>query len=213
MPSDPSTWAGLEASLGTWLDQDHSPAQLQEFIALGERALNRLVFTPDREAALSITADAQCEALPADFWGFKSPPYVDGAADSVLERLTPGRLRALYPTPATGTPVHYAIEGETILFGPVPSSAAIKGTYYAVIPPLGASNPSNWLLDDHPDLYLAAALVEGFAFGMDEARVAFWTARMNAKVEDVNRAGCRRAANSGPLAASAAVRAVANIPA
>ena len=211
MASDPQSWAELESALGAWLDQDVGAAQLRQFIALAERHLNRSVFTPDRESELSITADAQAEALPTDFWGFKSGPYVDASSDVALVRLTPGDLRATYPDGTTGTPAHYAIEGETILFGPIPSSAAIKGTYYATIPALGASQSTNWLLTDHPDLYLAAALVEAFAFNMDEARVNFWSARRDDKIADVNRAGARRSANSGPLVATHSIGQIPNI--
>ena len=209
--ADPQTWAELKTSVGNWTNEDFTTAQIEEFISLGERHLNRTVFTPDREAALSITADAQSETLPADFWGFKSGPYVDAATDVALVRLTPGDLRATYPDGTVGTPAHFAIEGENILFGPIPSSSAIKGTYYATIPALGASQATNWLLTDHPDAYLAAVLVEAFAFHMDEARVGFWTARRDDKIADINRSGARRSANSGPLVATHSIGQVPNI--
>jgi hypothetical protein len=210
MPSDPSTWATLVAALLLWLSEDDGSAQLREFIALGERHLNRAVFTPDREAALSIAAEARSEALPADFWGFKTGPWVDGARQAPLEKVTPGRLRDLHPTAATGVPRHYAIEGETILFGPTPAGAAIKGLYYAVIPALGDETPSNWLLADHPDAYLAAALAVGFKFHFDEARAAYWEGQRDRLVAEINEAG-RRRTNSGRLAASACVAQVRNI--
>lgn len=214
MAEDPITWAALKTSARAWLVDIESGAisdeQLEEFIAFAERHFQRTVFTPDREEALSITADAQSEALPVDFWGFKSPPYVDGATDSALIKLTPGELRAAYPTGATGTPAHYAIEGTAILFGPVPAGAAIRGTYYKTIPPLSAGTDTNWLLTDHPDLYLAGLLHHAFLFQMDEGRAQLWAGKMQAAIDDINKAG-RRRSNSGPLRATHSVGHVPNI--
>lgn len=196
------TWAELQTALEEWTTIDVSDAQNQEFIALAEDHFQLTVFTPDREAAYSLSADAQSEALPTDFWGFKSGPYIDGSPDRVLTALTPGDLRATYPDSSTGTPAHYAIEGENILFGPTPSSAqTIKGTYWQTIPPLSGSATSNWLLLLHPRLYLYGSLVEAFAFHMDEAREAKWAARRDELIDNINKAG-RRRTNSGPLTAS-----------
>jgi hypothetical protein len=214
MPVSFDTWTELQAAIEAWTDIDVSDAQVQEFIGLAEAHFQRTVFTPDREAAYSLSADAGSEALPDDFWGFKSGPYVDGAPDVVLTRVTPGELRAMYPSGTTGTPSHYAIEGENILFGPVPASATdIKGTYYVTITPLSGSAASNWLLLAHPDLYLAGSLAEAFSFSMDEAREAKWVAKREAIIADINRSGARRAANSGPLVASTGLGNIPNIQA
>src|SRR5690606_15800267 len=118
------------------------------------------------------------------------------------------------PTSQTGTPAHFAIEGQAILFGPAPSSSlTIKGTYWQAIPPLSGSATSNWLLLRHPLLYLCGALAEAFAFHMDEAREGKWMARRDRLIEDINRAGSRRASNSGPLVASAAIGRIGKIQA
>lgn len=214
MPADPSTYATLQTSVEAWLGQDFEDTQIEEFIALAERHFQRSVFTPDRESALSLTVDAQSEALPADFWGFKSGPYIDGSTDTVLTRLEPGDLRATYPDATTGTPAHYAIEGENILFGPTPgSSITVKGTYYATIAVLSDANTTNWLLTDYPDLYLAGALAEGFLYHMDEARASLWAGKRDAIIDSINKAGMRRSANSGPLTATHSVQSISNIQA
>ena len=174
MAEDPTTWAELKTSLRVWLsdiDTGGLPdAQLEECIAFAERDFDERVFTPDREAALSLTADAQAEALPTDFWGFKSGPYIDAATDVVLIAIEAGDLRRSYPTTATGTPSHYAIEGENILFGPTPgSSVTVKGTYWQTIPKLASGTTTNWLSLLHPHLYLARTLHYAHLFLMDEA--------------------------------------------
>lgn len=217
MAEDPSTWAELKTSLRDWLDKDTggiSDDRLEECIAFAERHFQRNVFTPDREAALAITADAQSEALPSDFWGFKSGPYVDAATDVVLVRLEPGDLRRTYPTGTTGTPAHYAIEGENILFGPVPSSSVtVKGTYWQTIPALNSGQTTNWLLTDHPDLYLAGSLHYAYLFLRDNEGAAYWRAERDVLIREISKAARRREVNSGPLIATHSVGHVRNIQA
>lgn len=214
MAEDPTTWAGLKTDIANWLNRDDLTSQIPIFIAYAERHFQRVIFTPDREEALSITADAQSEALPSDFWGFKSGPYVDGATDVILTRLEPGDLRRTYPDATTGTPSHYAIEGENILFGPTPSSSlTIKGTYYKTIPVLNASTATNWLLTDHPDVYLAGALFEASLYVIDDTRAAIWKTRRDEGIELINRVARKREANSGPLTRTHSYRAIRNIQA
>ena len=218
MAEDPTTWTELKTSLRAWLsdiDTGGLPdAQLEECIAFAERDFDELIFTPDREAAYSLTADAQSEALPTDFWGFKSGPYIDGSTDTVLQRLEPGDLRATYPDATTGTPAHYAIEGENILFGPTPSSAlSIKGTYWQTIPKLASGTATNWLSLLHPHLYFSRALHYAHLFLMDEARAGMWGAKSELIIAQINRVGIMRSANSGPLTASHSFGSIRNIQA
>jgi hypothetical protein len=102
MTADPTTYTALQASLANWLNRDDLTSEIQEAIAFAERMFQRTIFTPDREAALSLSASAQSVALPANFWGLKTAPYVDAATDAVLVRMT-ARLMKL-ATPSEGPP-------------------------------------------------------------------------------------------------------------
>lgn len=215
MAEDPTTWALLKTSARNWManisTDSLSEDRLEECIAFAERDFNRTIFTPDREAALSLSVTTQSTALPSGFWGFKSPPYLDAATDVVLQKIAPDDLRSTYPTSATGTPSHYAIEGTNILVGPIPASAqTIKGTYYAVIPALDGATATNWLLTNHSDLYLAATLYYCHLFLMDEKRALLWRSKMEGFVDQINRSGIRRA-GSGRLTASHSVQHIRNI--
>lgn len=215
MTADPITWAGLQTSLANWLNRDDlSTTEIPEAIALAERRFQRKIFTPDREAALSLTATSGTVALPADFWGIHSGPYVDASSDVVLEKKTVNELRTLYPDSTTGTPLVYAIDGTNMLLGPIPSSStAIKGTYYAVIPVLSGSQTTNWLLTAYPDVYMHAALAELNILVRDLEWYQLFEQRTVDAIEEINKAGRRRSANAGDLCASSDVCNVANIQA
>jgi hypothetical protein len=214
MTADPTTYAGLQTSLANWLNRDDlTTTEIPEAIAFAEREFQRSVFCPEREVTTTLTATTNTVALPADFWGVKTI-YVDAATDTVLNRLTSPELHAKYPTTGTDTPLDYAIEGENLILGPTPSaSTSIKLTYFQTIPALSNSQTTNWLLTDHPDLYLDGSMWRLSLLLRDWDGANGFKQSMGAGIESVNRSGRRRTTNSGPLCASTGATSVRNIQA
>ena len=50
----------------------------------------------------------------------------------------------------------------------------LRMVYYARIPHLGPTQPSNWLLAKYPDVYLYSVLVQSMPYLKDDARLATW---------------------------------------
>lgn len=201
----PTTWTELKAELATLSIRDDLTDVIPNFIGYAENWINREVFSPEREETATLTVTSGVASLPADFGGVKMV-YVDGTTDYVLAPMTPALLRASYPTTTTGTPAHFAIEGETILFGPWPASSdTIKLKYIEGITALGEDTASNWLLTDHPDLYVNASLAELYAYTRDTEAEAFRRNKALAIANSINVVGRRRKTNSGPLVASHSV--------
>lgn len=201
--ANPTTWAELKTSLTTRMIRDDLADVVAEHISTAECWMQREIFGPEREVSTTLTVTDGVATLPDDFGGVKLV-YVDGTSDTVLEHVTPSELRELYPTANTGTPLHFAIEGETMLFGPVPSSGlVIKLQYVEGIPALGDSQATNWLLTDHPDLYVYASLAELCEYTRDFIEADRHRAKAAIIADSVQRSFRRRKTNSGPLAASA----------
>jgi hypothetical protein len=119
---------------------------------------------------------------------------------TVLEPMTLAELRNSFGAAATGRPRNYAISGEQMLFGPAPdTSYAARLTYLQTIPALGASQATNWLLTDHPDLYLYGALRELHLLLMDEARAAVYDARFRQAADEINGVAVRRTSGGAPI--------------
>lgn len=196
----PSTWAELKTSLATRMIRDDLTDIIPEMIAEAETIFQREVFAPERMETATLSFTGQSASLPSDFWGLRTI-YLDATTDIVLEKVTLSFLRSMYPTTATGTPKVYAIEGETIWLGPPPSSGDVEISYWETIPALGDSQSTNWLLTDHPDLYVHASLAELNDYVRDYDEANRHRAKASAIVESINRAGRRRTINSGPLAA------------
>jgi hypothetical protein len=198
----PTTWTELKAELAALAIRDDLTELIPNFIGYAENWFQRELFSPEREETATLTVTAGSATLPADFGGVKMV-YVDGTTDHVLNPMTAPQLRASYPTTTTGTPAHFAIEGETILFGPHPASSdTIKLKYVEGITALGDAAATNWLLTDHPDLYVNASLAELYAYTRDPEGEAYRRGKALAIANSINVNGRRRRANSGPLAAT-----------
>jgi hypothetical protein len=200
MPSDPTTWTELKASLANWLNRDDlDNVEIPEAIALAERRFQRSVFSPEREVTTDLVVDAEAVALPADLWGIRAI-FLATDPKTMLESMTLAELRNAFAANATGRPQNYAIRGEQILFGPAPDASYVAGlTYIQTIPALGAGQASNWLLADHPDLYLYGALHELNLLLLDDARAAIYETKLRRATEQVNQAAVRRTRGGAPI--------------
>jgi hypothetical protein len=177
-------------------------ARLPYFIGRAEAYFQREIFSPDREVKASLVVASGVAALPPDFGGVKTV-WIDGPVYRVLEAVTPSALRQRYPTAPYGSPLHFAIEGGTMLLGPnSPDGLGIMMTYTTGIPPLGPRQASNWLLVDHPDAYVRASLVELYEFTEHYQKADRCRVERDHAIASINRSARRRRTNSGPLAAS-----------
>jgi hypothetical protein len=161
-----TTYTELQAALQSWLwDRADVAAQIPTFIQLAEAEMNRRLTTRLKVTQDLITLDDELIDQPAGFAGVLSFKLID-APYTELKFTTPDGLTQLTNRLATSdgehtaAPTHYAIVGDLFQVMPPPD-----GTYRAVItyrvriPPLSASNASNWILENHPDAYLYGALL------------------------------------------------------
>jgi len=90
-----------------------------------------------------------------------------------------------------------------ILTGPA-WGQPVSLVYRQGLPPLGAGNPTNWLLKIAPDLYLNAALMQLRLFERNTQAAVELSGLMNQQIEDIEavdreaRRGRSRVVNSGP---------------
>lgn len=200
-------YADLLADIITWLNRDDLDTLAPKFVTLAEEHFNRVLRVPEMENVASATVDTGSITLPTDFLQVRSLfVSIDDTTDySVSPQLvTIARLNELYPVAQVGAPVHYALQsGNEMVMSPAPDAdtdASVVLNYYAKIPVLADDNTSNWLLASHYDLYLAAALVEGYTYARDTEGMAVWSARRDQKLAELRMQGIKKA-YGGPLRA------------
>ena len=190
-------YAELVVAIKEWLDRDDiADTRIGTFINLAEDRLNRLLRYPDMETATTIFATGETAALPTDFLELRAV-YKEGNPDQPLQSLSPHGMRSQFMG-MSGDPVAYAIEGRTLIVGPV-GDLRLELLYYAKIPSLTESTPTNWLLDRFPSVYLYGALVQAEAFLVNPERAAFWQGAFDQAIGEVMQDGLRGRWGAGPL--------------
>jgi len=180
-------YTDLLASVASWLNRTDLTAVIPDFITLAEeriardlRARRQVVTT-----ALMTVGGVQSVTLPADFLEAENIAITSTSPQAAMSIITPEIMDRKYPAGyQTGQPVVYCYLGNTIQFGPTPDAAyTISLDYYQRLNI--ATSTTNWLLTNHPSIYLNACLVEGCAYLMDVDKAQAYDARYNAAVDDL----------------------------
>ena len=170
------TYGGLKAAVAALLNRSDLTTAIPDFVTLLEAQINRETRFRNRgmEVTATLAFSAGSATLPADFLEarrltWQSTPRVR------LDYLAPGPFEAAHPTDTPGMPVHYTIVGDTVRLGPLPNSdAGVSLVYLARLTALTADGDSNWLLAQHPDVYLYGAALHAAPYLGDDARLQVW---------------------------------------
>lgn len=196
-----ASYSELLTELDQWLNRSDLSDRIPTFIRLFESRANRLLRVPEMASQMSYAtvADIAQLALPSDFLSARDL-YLDSDPDVVLSAMSPAVLRNTFPTAVTGQPQAYAVVGGQMFLGPTPDGEySILLDYYQRIPGLSADNPTNWLLDTYPDLYLWGSLCMAEAFLRDDQRLSVWKAAWDEATAEINQQGNRQRMPSAPL--------------
>jgi hypothetical protein len=169
------TYSGLQATVQEYLDDETTTVRIPDFIRQFEVKARRALRTSDATATSVGATDANGQVtLPTDFRGVRRAS-VGGKS---LNFITPEDAMERNATQSARTTYAYSIEGRTLTVVPA-GVVDVTLVYAQEIPFLSDDNPTNWLLDRHPDAYLYGALAEAEAYGFDDPRLAMWKALAN----------------------------------
>lgn len=166
-------YAGLKAAVNsTFHGRGDIPDHVYELV-LAE--FNRDLRTVDMIETASITADAEYEALPADFLQAISLHLSIGG---VRYRLQPMQQDALnYNRPETGVPRLYAVTSDGLKLHPTPDAEyTLTLEYYEQIAALSGDSDTNVILSRYPEAYLYTSLKHAALWNGDSARLAEFAA-------------------------------------
>lgn len=201
-----TTYDELQASIISWSDRGDLADLVPDFIALAEAEFNRVIWTPDCEATATLTVNAATTSLPAGFRSLKSI-YVDSDPRVVPEQVTLSELVWLHGAQTTGPLSHFALQaGNTLRWGPSPQEEySVPIVYYEAIEALSDSNPTNWLLASHPDIYHFGAMVQFLIYADDEEHLGKYQAKYGLAIDELTRAGQQKAYGNNPVRIRSAV--------
>ena len=189
-----TTYAELQTATANWLDRSDLTDRIPEFIELAEANFNRVIRQPDmitKNDSFSIAG--RYTTLPTDTLEIVRI-VLDLTPVVVLEYVTPEEIseRRTYLT-GTGKPIYFTTIGGSanqleVLRSPDDTYTA-SIIYYTRIPAL--ADGTNWLLTNHPDIYLFGALVEAEPYLKNDERMPLWTSRLDKALNDLRLQGQR----------------------
>ena len=179
------TYDELQVSLKNFLARDDMGPFLPDFIKLAESRFNRhlRLRSMERMEKTKTVGGQSNYTLPND--------YLQGREFRVnmnpvisLQYITPEIYDAWHL--GNGLPKFYTIVADELKLGPIPSEEQeMEMLFYAKVPSLSATRPTNWILLNAPDIYLYGSLLEAEAFLQNDPRIQLWKQGFDQAVTDL----------------------------
>lgn len=179
----------LKDEIDDWLNRDDLGTTAETFIWLAEEELRR-DRRVRRQSERTFTVSSESENLPTGFVEMEAL-YHDGPTYyHEIEIVSADMLAEIKRRNGadTGTPTHAAIiNGTSVRLAPAPDeSYDLRLVWWETVPHLGSSRPTNWLIDNHSDIYLFASLVQSAPYVRDEERLPMWRMELERRLEDMH---------------------------
>jgi|TARA_R100000781_G_scaffold42118_1_gene29019 hypothetical protein len=185
-----STYAELQTAAANWLDRTDLSSRIPEFIDLAEATFNRTIrnhrmITKNDSYSLG----ARYVNLPTDTLEIIRI-VLDTSPVITLEYLTPEEIaERRMGLSSTGKPIYFTVVGGSTnqieLLRSPDETYTSSIVYYTKIPALSDSATTNWLLTNHPDIYLFGTLVEAEPYLKNDERMPMWSARLGKALEEL----------------------------
>ena len=181
------TYSELKTNIASYLNRSDLTDQLDIFIDQAEAEINRKIRTKDMVKRANATLEGQYLTLPSDWM------------QAINVEITAGEFRPLFQQSiesldvyrkeidnTSGQPIYFAIVDDTLEVAPTPDqNYTVQLTYYAKVSALSDSNTSNFVSNDHPDVYLYGALKHASVFLMEDERARLFSEQFEKAIEEI----------------------------
>lgn len=197
------TYSGLQTEIADWLDRADLTSKIPTFVRLfeaqAERKLRlRQMLVTGEQGTIPTTGRI---VLPDSFLALHNLSILDANGNPVpityaAKHQVDQRRTDLI---STGRPRLYTLSKNYIEVAPLPDATyTYEISYWERLPKL-ENVSSNWLLADHPDLYLFGSLMQAEPYLKHDERVAMWSAALDTLLEDLTLADERAMRGGNPL--------------
>jgi len=184
-----TNFAELKTAIADWMARSDVSGSAADFIALAEGRLNRELNPVETDATLTGTIDSR--RIDISSLSLVAPIalfLVDGDEIELTQRSD-----GSFPYDDTsGEPSLWALDGTNIDFDrPLDEAYSFRFRYWGRFA-LSDSATTNWLLTNHPDIYLAASIVWGGAYIEDMTKIAFYKGILDEAIPSVRNVLARK---------------------
>lgn len=180
------TW--LKQAVESWTHRPGFAANpvLDDFIMLAEKRIDGDLKARMQNAVVAIPTIASLNAVlvPPDVAEIRSLTI---AGHPPLDYMAPDQVNDQFAAP--GVPRHYTVIGAYLYLSPTPNAVySMQCAYRQMIPSLlDAVDGVNWLIRDHPEIYLAAVMCEALGFTQNESQIPGWETKYANAVAALNK--------------------------
>ena len=199
-----ATYSDLKTSIANWLNRTDLTSEISEdFIVLTEKDFNsKLRIRKMNATDSSFSINAETVALPSGFLQVRDFYIVEGGTKYALKYITPAQMDQIKGSSTSGMPSTFTILGDNFRFAPTPASTYTATiNYYKEFDPLSSTNTSNYILSNHPSIYLYGALYHAANFlgGIEPRQVQQWQGMYSTALERLERNDREDQYGSAPL--------------
>lgn len=193
-----TTYNELVTAIANWLDDTTLTARIPEFIALAETQINDdlRIRSMEKRATSTLTTADRYQTLPTKFAQAKRLWLMTTPITEMLY-VPPSRLIEFYAS-SSGKPIFYTVSGNEFEMNRKSDSAYTMETlFWQKVTPISASNATNSVITEYPNIYLYASLVAAGGYLVDDERIPLWKSLYDEGVRKANMAANRSGLTTG----------------
>jgi hypothetical protein len=181
-----NTYATLKTAVGNWLNRSDLTSYIPDFVTIAEGMIARDLKSRANEKRVTASISTQYSDLPTDFISGRNV-QINGTKTKKLEYLLPEQIDEREMGSSSGEPKAYTFWGDELQLAPSPDAAyTIEIGYYAKLAAFSADADTNWVLTNHPDIYLYGSLSASEAFLQNDDRIAVWKTLYKQSIKELN---------------------------
>jgi hypothetical protein len=197
-------YVSLIAAVTSWLERTDVSDPIPVAIALAEKRMNRTLRVRQmiRRSQSPFLVGVEYVDLPDDYIELVRARPITVPPSNPLRILTPQQLDQELAYNDTSKPLfgYAALEGLSLRVATAPTATGtLEIVYYGTIPPITATSPTNWMIQQWPDAYLYGTLTEMAPYLRDDDRLPLWKGSFEEKINEIQAADERQSMSGGPM--------------
>lgn len=184
-------FTSLISEVKVWIkDSNTTDDTVKGWIQLAESRFRRLLATLDNEERSKATVPAGgFMALPDGYNGLRES-YVIGSPNQPLRYISPSQMTQYGDL--TGNPTFFTVVDGQFKFSPDIAGDEVEVVYFRKLVSLTVGEPTNYLILDYPDVYLAQTLMVAQKELRDDLDASQYKAIVDEWVEEMKRQAIRQ---------------------
>lgn len=194
-----TNYGELKTSVANWVHRTDLDAVIPDFITMASARINNDLKSVFMEKRVAATITTEYSELPTDMVEIRNVKI----NSEIINFYTQDQIVQGGYDSSTGSPAIYTIVANQIRVIGAPNSAELEIVYYAMLSALSADTDTNIVIDNYPQLYMYATMLEYAIYAEEDERVPVLGRYYSDSVERINNANDKVRYPSGSLAVRA----------